>query len=128
MQTIFPVVVASAFARHGEVEVRAGHLLGEQDDLAGVEREMALDEDDGFKDGRLAPDAAGLRVDDFQHAVVRYGDDDGAALRQGGGEAGADVHDRRGGGEGELSVAGADVGLAGDAVENPLAEIALEVK
>jgi hypothetical protein len=117
-----------ALAGHAEVEVGGGQLLGEQDDLAGVHFYVADDFEDGFEDGGVAPGAGGLRVDDGEQAVGGEGGDDAGGFVERGVEAGGCVGGVGGRGEGELLVALADVGLVGNAVEDPLAHVAFEVQ
>lgn len=103
-------------------------MLGEQDDLAGVEFDVADDLEDGIEDADVAGEAGGLRVDDGEQAVGRQGGEDADGFVEGGVEAGAGFGGRDGEGEGELGVALADVGLVVDAVENPLAQVAFEMQ
>ncbi len=77
---------------------------------------------------RVAPGAGWLRVDDFGEALGRQIRNDLAGFVDRGGEAGEGRARADGRREGELVVAAADVGLIVDAVENPLADVALEME
>jgi len=89
---------------------------------------VADDLEDGFEDGSVAPGTGRLGVDDDEQAVGWEGGDDAGGFVEGDIEAGAGFGGVSGGGEGELFVALADVGLVGDAVEDPLAHVAFEVE
>ena len=73
----------SALAGDAQVEVGAGELLGEEDDLPGVEFEVRDDAEDGFEHRRRAPATAGLGVGEFQEPRLRQGGDDGASFGEG---------------------------------------------
>jgi hypothetical protein len=103
-------------------------LFGEEDDLAGVVLDVAGDFEDGFEDGGVAPGAGGLGVDGDEEAGGVEGGDDAGGVFERGVEVGAGFGGGGGGVEGELIVAAADVGLAVDAVQDPLAEVSGEVE
>src|SRR5580704_14697354 len=69
-------LAASAFARHGEVEIGAVQLLGEKNDLADVILEVADDLVDGDEDRGVTPCAVRLRIYDFCEARGRQSGDD----------------------------------------------------
>src|SRR5579875_3381357 len=79
--------VVLSLARDAEVEICAGKLLGEQDDLAGVVLEVADDLVDRHKDRRVPPCARGLRIDGFGEALGGQRGDDLRGLIEGRGEA-----------------------------------------
>jgi len=119
---------ALPFARHAEVKIALDELFGEHEDLAGVQLDVADDLKDRFEGGEVAPGAVGLGVDDGEEIVSRERAEDVAHLFERGVEAGVGFRGQGGGRDGELFVAVADIGLAGDAVEHPLAHVAFEVQ
>ena len=88
-------LAASAFARHGEVEIGAGELFCEKDDLAGVMVEVTDDLLDRDQDGRVTPRAVRLRVDDFEQPLGRNIGNHRAGLSERSGEPGACIRSGR---------------------------------
>ena len=90
--------------------------------------EVADDLVDRDEDSGVSPSAGGLRVDDFGEAGGRKVRDDLAGFVDRCGEVREGGARVRGWSEGEFVVASPDVGLVVDAVENPLADVALEMQ
>jgi hypothetical protein len=107
-----------------EAEVGAGESLGGGEDLAGVLGEVLDDVVDGFEDG----DVVVLGTDGLGELFGGESFEDGAGELDGVVELGPKLGLGDAGAGGELGVAGAGIGLVIDAVEDPLPDVAGEVK
>jgi len=103
-------------------------LLCQHHDLAGMQLDMPYYLKDSFQHREVPPGPRRLWVDDSEKLVLRKRPEDVADLFHGGVEGGVGLGGGGGGREGELVVAAADIGLARDAVDHPLAHIAGEMQ
>lgn len=119
---------ALALPRHAQVEIVPGKLFRQQNDLPGVQLQMTHDLEDRLENGVIEPRAVGLRVDSVEQPFFGDGAEDAARLIERREEAAAGLGQRGGWSDGEFVVALADVRLAVDAVQNPLADVAFEMQ
>jgi hypothetical protein len=105
---------------NGQIQILLGHLLGQEDDLAGVLLHVAYDLIDGLEDG----DIPALRLGSLDETLVRQMGENGIRLRDGVPE---ELEELRGG---EIAagrkflVSYAYVGVAADSVHDPLTHVA----
>lgn len=105
-------------------EIAAGNLLNHENDLPGMLGEVFDHVVDGLEHG----DVVFLDLDGFGEAGGIEAIDDGDGFGDDGGELRGEFGCGRTGASGEFGIASAKVGLAADAGEDPLSNVAAEME
>ena len=117
-----------SFPWHGQVQIGARELLGKHNDLAYVQLQMASHAANGFENGHGRPTTSWLRMNCFEEPRWWKRANHVFTFREGCGEAFANLRTSLRRREREFRIAVADIRLAVNSMQEPLPQIAFEMK